>query len=99
MARRVLGSLATTSQPLVASEWASRLELAPMSQAKPGSSRRWADACHYHGLTVGLINRLGEGVDGTTDMIAGGFAADGFPFYLRYRDQSDQQSGFAAAER
>ena len=29
-------------------------------------------AYHYHGLPKGLINRLGEGVDGATDMIAGG---------------------------
>ncbi len=52
-------------------------------------------AYHYHGLPEGLINRLGEGVDGATNMIAGGFAADGFPFYLRYgyRDPNDPQSG------
>ena len=55
-------------------------------------------AYHYHGLPEGLINRLGEGVDGATDMIAGGFAADGFPFYLRYgyRDPNDPQSGLVA---
>ena len=48
-------------------------------------------ASHYHGLPEGLVNRLGEGVEGATDMIAGGFAADGFPFYLRYsyRDLSE----------
>ena len=53
---------------------------------------------HYHGLPEGLINRLGEGVDGATDMIAGGFAADGFPFYLRYgyQDSNDPQSGLVA---
>ena len=52
-------------------------------------------AYHYHGLPEGLINRLGEGVSGATDMIAGGFAADGFPLYLRYgyRDPDDPQSG------
>ena len=55
-------------------------------------------AYHYHGLPEGLINRLGEGPDGATDMIAGGFAADGFPFYLRYgyRDPIDPQSGLVA---
>ena len=55
-------------------------------------------AYHYHGLPEGLINRLGEGVDGATDMIVGGFAADGFPFYLRYgyRDPDDPQSGLVA---
>ena len=55
-------------------------------------------AYHYHGLPEGLINRLGEGPDGATDMIAGGFAADGFPFYLRYgyRDPNDPQSGLVA---
>ena len=53
---------------------------------------------HYHGLPEGLINRLGEGPDGAADMIAGGFAADGFPFYLRYgyRDPNDPQSGLVA---
>jgi len=55
-------------------------------------------AYHYHGLPEGLINRLGEGPDGATDMIAGGFAADGFPFYLRYgyREPNDPQSGLVA---
>ncbi len=55
-------------------------------------------ACHYHGLPEGLINRLGEGVHGAADMIAGGFAADGFPFYLHYgyRDPNDPQSGLVA---
>ena len=57
-------------------------------------------AYHYHGLPEGLINRLGEGPDGATDMIAGGFAADGFPFYLRYgyRDPNDPQSGLVAMQ-
>ena len=57
-------------------------------------------AYHYHGLPEGLINRLGEGPDGATDMIAGGFAADGFPFYLRYgyRDPNDPQSGLVAIQ-
>ena len=57
-------------------------------------------AYHYHGLPEGLINRLGEGPDGATDMIAGGFAADGFPFYLRYgySDPSDPQSGLVAMQ-
>ena len=55
-------------------------------------------ACHYHGLPEGLINRLGVGADGATDMIAGGFAADGFPFYLRYgyRDPDNPESGLVA---
>ena len=57
-------------------------------------------AYHYHGLPEGLINRLGEGPDGAADMIAGGFAADGFPFYLRYgyRDPDDPQSGLVAMQ-
>ena len=57
-------------------------------------------AYHYHGLPEGLINRLGEGPDGATDMIAGGFAADGFPFYLRYgyREPNDPQSGLVAMQ-
>ena len=57
-------------------------------------------AYHYHGLPEGLINRLGEGPDGATDMIAGGFAADGFPFYLRYgyQDPNDPQSGLVAMQ-
>ncbi|MCZ0952085.1 MAG: YHYH protein [Rhodospirillaceae bacterium] len=57
-------------------------------------------AYHYHGLPEGLINRLGEGPDGATEMIAGGFAADGFPFYLRYgyRDPNDPQSGLVAMQ-
>lgn len=57
-------------------------------------------AYHYHGLPEGLINRLGEGPEGATDMIAGGFAADGFPFYLRYgySDPSDPQSGLVAMQ-
>ena len=57
-------------------------------------------AYHYHGLPEGLINRLGEGPDGATDMIAGGFAADGFPFYLRYgyRDPNDPQSGLVVMQ-
>lgn len=55
-------------------------------------------AYHYHGIPESLINRLGEGPDGAADMIAGGFAADGFPFYLRYgyRDPNDPQSGLVA---
>ena len=46
-------------------------------------------ACHYHGLPEGLINRLGEGVDG---------AADGVPFYLcyAYQDRNDPRSGLVA---
>ena len=55
-------------------------------------------AYHYHGIPESLINRLGEGPDGAADMIAAGFAADGFPFYLRYgyRDPNDPQSGLVA---
>ncbi|MEM8769255.1 MAG: YHYH protein [Pseudomonadota bacterium] len=39
---------------------------------------------HYHGLPEGLIDRLGESDVGADTMILGGYAADGFPFYLRY---------------
>ncbi|HBR96767.1 MAG TPA: hypothetical protein DD979_05250 [Gammaproteobacteria bacterium] len=39
---------------------------------------------HYHGLMEAALNQTGE-QDGTaSDMVLGGYAADGFPFYLRY---------------
>ena len=38
---------------------------------------------HYHGMMEALLNMLGEN-EGVSDMILGGYAADGFPFYLRY---------------
>lgn len=49
---------------------------------------------HYHGLMELLVNVLGEN-EGVSDMILGGYAADGFPFYLRYgySDASDPTSG------
>ena len=40
-------------------------------------------AYRYHGLPESLINRLGEASPQTT-LILGGYAADGFPLYLRY---------------
>lgn len=39
---------------------------------------------HYHGMMESLINRLGETNGAPDTMILGGYAADGFPFYLRY---------------
>lgn len=39
---------------------------------------------HYHGLMEGIINRLGEKTNGVDQMVLGGYAADGFPFYIRY---------------
>ena len=55
---------------------------------------------HYHGLPETLINKLGEGPGGATDMILGGYAADGFPFYLRYgySDPDDASSGLMAMQ-
>lgn len=49
-------------------------------------------AYRYHGIAESFINRLGEAPDGATGMIAGGFAADEFPVYLRYgyRDANDK---------
>lgn len=57
-------------------------------------------AYHYHGLPEGLINRLGEGDGTAVDMILGGYAADGFPIYLRYgyADPGDRDSGLATIE-
>ncbi|NCF31971.1 MAG: YHYH protein [Proteobacteria bacterium] len=51
-------------------------------------------AYHYHGLPESLINRLGETSPQTT-MILGGYAADGFPIYLRYgfNQANDSSSG------
>lgn len=56
-------------------------------------------AYHYHGIPEGLANRLGEG-DGPADMILAGWAADGFPFYIRYgyADPNDAESGLVAME-
>lgn len=50
---------------------------------------------HYHGLMEGLINERGETNGTPTTMILGGYAADGFPFYLRYgyNDPADPNSG------
>jgi len=38
---------------------------------------------HYHGMMDGLLDMLTEG-EQPDRMILGGYAADGFPFYLRY---------------
>ena len=50
---------------------------------------------HYHGMMEGLLNEHGETSAVPTQMILGGYAADGFPFYLRYgyNDPSDANSG------
>ncbi len=55
-------------------------------------------AYHYHGLPEGLIDRLGEGDAAAATMILGGYAADGFPFYLRYghADPEDAASALVA---
>lgn len=55
---------------------------------------------HYHGPMEGLTNRLGETNGAPDDMILGGYAADGFPFYLRYGyvDADDPLSGLTALE-
>lgn len=55
---------------------------------------------HYHGLMEGLINRLGERDGAPDDLILGGYAADGFPFYLRYgyADPSDASSDVVVME-
>ncbi|MEM9495842.1 MAG: YHYH protein [Pseudomonadota bacterium] len=58
-------------------------------------------AYHYHGFMEGLYQRLNDGdVAVASDMILGGYAADGFPFYLRYAyaDPSDASSGLAVME-
>lgn len=49
---------------------------------------------HYHGMMELLLNLLGEN-EGVSDMVLGGYAADGFPFYLRYgyNDAGDPVSG------
>ena len=56
-------------------------------------------AYHYHGLPEGLINRLGEGTS-EPEMILGGYAADGHPFYLRYgyADPMDASSGLVVVQ-
>lgn len=55
---------------------------------------------HYHGLMEGVINRAGEQSEAPDDMILGGYAADGFPFYLRYgyADPDDASSGLVVIE-
>ena len=55
---------------------------------------------HYHGLMESLINRWGETDTGPSDMVLGGYAADGFPFYLRYgyADPDDASSGLVVLE-
>ena len=55
---------------------------------------------HYHGLMEGIINRAGERSSAPDDMVLGGYAADGFPFYLRYgyADPDDASSGLVVIE-
>lgn len=55
---------------------------------------------HYHGMMESLINRLGERSSAPAQMILGGYAADGFPFYLRYglNDPNDADSGLKTIE-
>ncbi|MEO0397931.1 MAG: YHYH protein [Pseudomonadota bacterium] len=57
-------------------------------------------AYHYHGLMEGLINAAGETDAPPADMVLGGYAADGFPFYLRYgyNDPNDAASGLTVIE-
>ncbi|MGB0134040.1 YHYH protein [Dokdonella sp.] len=52
-------------------------------------------AYHYHGLMESVINALGETNGVPSRMILGGYAADGFPYYLRYgyNDPDDANSG------
>ncbi len=49
---------------------------------------------HYHGMMEALLDMLGENA-GVEDMVLGGYAADGFPFYLRYgyADAASSSSG------
>lgn len=49
---------------------------------------------HYHGMMEGLLIAL-VGSDTPQEMVLGGYAADGFPFYLRYgyADPADRASG------
>jgi len=51
---------------------------------------------HYHGLMEGLLNEI-RATTNSDDMVLGGYAADGFPFYLRYgyADPMDPSSGLA----
>lgn len=81
-------------------------------EATDGAERSWlgtdcnnahvqpSGSYHYHGLPEGLINRLGEGAGTPSDMILGGYAADGHPFYLRYgyADPDDPESGLVVVE-
>ncbi|MEM1433730.1 MAG: YHYH protein [Pseudomonadota bacterium] len=55
---------------------------------------------HYHGLPEALINELGEDSSTPAAMILGGYAADGFPFYLRYghTDPDDSTSPLAVMQ-
>lgn len=48
---------------------------------------------HYHGMPVGLVNRLAR--DKPNQMVLIGYAADGFPIYARwgYRNPQDPKSG------
>ena len=50
---------------------------------------------HYHGMMEGLLNEGGKTNGAPAQMILGGYAADGFPFYLRYgyNDPNDASSG------
>ena len=54
---------------------------------------------HYHGPPRALLRELTAGAE-IEDMVLGGFAADGFPFYLfhGYEDPMDPASGLVAVE-
>ena len=54
---------------------------------------------HYHGPPRALLRELTAGAE-IEDMVLGGFAADGFPFYLfyGYEDPGDPASGLVAVE-
>jgi hypothetical protein len=55
---------------------------------------------HYHGLPESIINDQGDAGAETPSMILGGYAADGFPIYLRYGyiDANDATSGLSVME-
>jgi hypothetical protein len=55
---------------------------------------------HYHGLPMGLMNEQVDETGQSTDMILGGYAADGFPIYLRfgYVNPDDAASGLVAMQ-
>jgi hypothetical protein len=55
---------------------------------------------HYHGMMESLVNDAGEAYGDVTEMILGGYAADGFPFYLRYghSDPDDASSALVVIE-